>query len=82
MDEKTKSPIARMADMLAEMTERAVEAERQRDAAKKDAENWYQSWQNKDAQLKRAEEALEAEIETHKHTRSMLQKAMEDHRKE
>ena len=60
MNEKPKSPIARMADMLAEMTERAVEAERQRDAAKEDANNWYRLCLDKDAQLKAAEEKLAA----------------------
>ena len=43
MNEKTNSPISILADTLAEMTERAMEAERQRDAAKEDATNWYQN---------------------------------------
>ena len=77
MDDKLKSPVTLMAEALAKMTERAIEAERQRDAAKKDADNWYQNWQHKDAQVKRAEEALSAEIEAHEHTRSMLRMAME-----
>lgn len=60
MDEKTKSPIALMAAMLAEMAERAVEAERERDAAKKDADNWYRLYTAKDEQLKDAEAELNA----------------------
>lgn len=60
MDEKTKSPIARMADMLAEMTERAVEAERQRDAAQQDANNWYRLYLDKETQFKDAEAKLAA----------------------
>lgn len=60
MDENIKSPIALMADLLAEMTERAMEAERQRDAAQKDAENWYSLYKHKDAAHKAAEEKLAA----------------------
>lgn len=42
MDEKIKSPIELMADLLATMTARAVEAERQRDEAQKSSDEWYQ----------------------------------------
>ena len=61
MNEKT-TPIGRMADLLAEMTERAMEAERQRDAAKEDAENWYQHYQNKDEKLADMKAVLDARI--------------------
>ena len=52
MDEKTKTPIELMADLLATMTARAIEAERQRDEAEKSSDEWYQNWQTKDAALK------------------------------
>ena len=60
MDEQTKSPIALMADMLAEMTERAVEADRHRAAAEKNADNWYRLYLDKDAQHKETEAKLAA----------------------
>ena len=60
MNDKTKSPIALVADLLATMTERAMEAERQRDASKEDAENWYRLYLTKDEQLKAAEAKLTA----------------------
>ena len=60
MDEKTKNPIALILDLLAEMTERAMEAERQRNAAKKDADNWYRLYLDKDAHLQAAEAKLAA----------------------
>ena len=44
MDEKTKTPIELMADLLATMTARAIEAERQRDEAEKSSDEWYQNW--------------------------------------
>ena len=58
MDEKTKSPITLMAEALAKMTERAIEAERERDDANNRANNWYQICQGKDAQLQAAEAKL------------------------
>lgn len=49
MSEKT--PIRIMAELLADMTERAMEAERQRDAAKDDAGQWFLHYKNKAAEL-------------------------------
>lgn len=66
MLQSTKTPIERMADLLAEMTERAAEAERQRDAAKADAEQWYQNYRNKSAEhnaLIKEHEELRGKIE-------------------
>ena len=60
MDEKTKSPIALMAELLATMTERAVEAERQRDSYREGYDYWFQQYQRKDEQLKAAEDKLAA----------------------
>lgn len=54
-----KTPIEIMADALAEMTARAIEAERQRDEALKSSDDWYRNWQNKAAQLKEAEAKIE-----------------------
>lgn len=76
MDEKTKTPIELMADLLANMTARAIEAERQRDEAEKSSDEWYQNWQAKDAALKEAEAKLRAEIGEHQETRRQLREAL------
>lgn len=76
MDEKTKTPIELMADLLATMTARAIEAERQRNEAEKSSDEWYQNWQTKDAALKEAEAKLRAEIGEHQETRRQLREAL------
>jgi chromosome segregation ATPase len=76
MDKKTKTPIELMADLLATMTARAIEAERQLDEAKKSSDEWYQHWQDKDAALKEAEAKLRAEIGEHQETRRQLREAL------
>lgn len=76
MDEKTKTPIELMADLLATMTARAIEAERQRDEAEKSSDEWYQNWQTKDAALKESEAKLRAEIGEHQETRRQLREAL------
>lgn len=72
MDEKMTTPIGCMAALLAEMTERAMEAERQRDAAKEDAGNWYQHYLSKVEQLKAAEAKQAALIEENKGLRDTI----------
>ena len=69
MDDNIKSPIDQLAYLLGSMTARALEAERERDAAKLDAENWYQLYTRKDEQLEEARVALETEIAEHGKTR-------------
>lgn len=76
MDKKTKTPIELMADLLATMTARAIEAECQLDEAKKSSDEWYQHWQDKDAALKEAEAKLRAEIGEHQETRRQLREAL------
>ena len=63
MNKIKKSPIGCMADLLAEMSERVMEAEREKDAAKEDAENWYLHYLEKSEQLKAAEAKLTAQME-------------------
>ena len=53
-----KKPIELMADLLAAMTIRATEAERQRDEAEERERTWYQNYLRKEAELKQAEAAL------------------------
>ena len=81
MENKPKTPLQVMADTLAEMTERAMEAERQRDAAKEDANNWYNLYAQKDAKHKEAEAKLAAEIEAHKCTQRSVRALIEKYEK-
>ena len=76
MNDTTKSPIELMAELLANMTARAVEAERERDEAQKSSDDWYKNWQTKDAALKEAEAKLLAEIGEHQETRRQLREAL------
>ena len=76
MESKVKTPLQIMANALEEMTERAMEAERQRDAAKEDANNWYDLYQRKDAGLHETQRRLEAEIAEHQKTRASLTHAL------
>ena len=64
-EQQTKNPIELVTELLGTMTARAVEAERQRDEAKKDAE------------LKEAEAKLSAEITEHQSTRQTLREALD-----
>lgn len=81
MNEKTKTPIERMAALLAEMTERAIEAERQRDAAREDASNWYQLYHDKNEKLNRAETALAAQIKENEELQSSIKAYIENMQK-
>lgn len=78
MNENTKSPVQLMADLLGEMTQRALDAERERDEARQSSDEWYQNWQRKDAELKEAQTKLSAEIEEHQRTRDRLREALEN----
>ena len=78
MNEKTTTPIEHMAYMLAKMTEIAIEAERQRDAAKNDAEQWYQNYLRKDAQLEEVEVELTAQINDNEKLRSKIAEYIEN----
>lgn len=78
MNENTKSPVQLMADLLGEMTQRALDAERERDEARQSSDEWYQHWQHKDAELKEAQTKLSAEIEEHQRTRDRLREALEN----
>ena len=78
MNENTKSPVQLIADLLGEMTQRALDAEMERDEASRSSDEWYQNWQRKDAELKEAQAKLSAEIEEHQRTRDRLREALEN----
>ena len=77
MNEETKkNPIGLVTDLLADMTTRAVEAERQRDEAQKSSDEWYAYYQKKIEELKETEAKLAAEITEHQNTRQQLREAL------
>ena len=78
MEQEKATPIELMGAMLSEMAERAVEAERERDTAKKDADTWYKAYMAMDAKLKELEETLRAEIEEHQRTKQALRDALDN----
>ena len=54
------NPIRQLTDHLADLILRMVENERQLAEAKESSDEWYQNWQRKEAQLKEAQEKLNA----------------------
>ena len=82
MDEQIKTPLDLMAELLAKMTARAMEAERQRDEAEKRGAEWYEGWKRKDARLQEVECTLAAEITEHSKTRKALKEMLERLEKE
>ena len=75
-EETKKNPIWLVTELLAEMTARVVEAERQRDEAQKSSDEWYAYYQKKTAELKETAAKLAAEIEEHQKTRQQLREAL------
>ena len=72
MNENTRTPIESMAALLAEMTERAMEAERQRDAAKEDADQWYRGYLHKVAELEETKNEQASQRQEHEELRSSI----------
>ena len=75
-EETKKNPIQSVTDLLAEMTARAVEAERQHAEAQKSSDEWYAYYQKKTEELKELEAKLAAETEEHQKTRQQLREAL------
>lgn len=71
-----KTPIELLTDMLAAMTERAMKAEAERDAAKSSSDEWFKHYQRKDKEHKELQEILAAEIRGHEKTRAELDEAV------
>ena len=76
MNEDKLTPIEILSYALASMTERALEAERERDTAKKRADEWYKSWKSKDEENKEMQAMLAAEIKEHGKTKAELEEAV------
>ena len=77
MDDMKKSPIELVTELLAKMTERAQNAEREIAKAKKDADDWYKNFLNKDAQYVKLNNKLAEEVAAHSETRQALREALE-----
>ena len=75
-EETKKNPIWLVTELLAEMTARVVEAERQRAEAQKSSDEWYAYYQKKTEELKELEAKLAAETEEHQATRQQLREAL------
>lgn len=75
-EETKKNPIQLVTELLAEMTARVAEAERQRDEAQKSSDEWYAYYQKKTEELKELEAKLAAETEEHQKTRQQLREAL------
>ena len=74
MNEKTTTPIGRIADLLVEMAKMATEAERQKDAATEDAASWYRHYMNVKAQLEATETRLVEKIKENEELRGKIDK--------
>ena len=81
MDEKTTTPIERMAALLAEMTERAMEAERQRDAARDNENNWYRLYCDRNTELDGVKAALADQIKENEKLRGTITEYIENMQK-
>ena len=75
MSDNTKSPLQMLTDMWAEMTERAIKAEQERDEARKRQLDWYRNWEAKDKECKEAQRMLADEIRAHQKTTAELGEA-------
>lgn len=75
MDANIKNPIEILTETLAVMTERAVEAERQRDEAINSSNEWFALYQKKDAELGREKEA---HAETKREYQELLDQLADD----
>ena len=78
VNERKANPVERMAELLAEMTERATVAEQQLETAKEDTAHWYQRYRITAEKLESAEEKLTAKIQENEALRSELAEYIEN----
>lgn len=69
-----KTPIEMLADLLAEMTTRATNAERELVETKKSEDSWYKLYVSEKAERTAISSALESERAAHAETKSKLEK--------
>lgn len=76
MDE-TKKIIESLAQAVADMTHRAIEAERARAVEASRANEWFKQYKDRDDKLKEAHSQLASEIREHAKTKAELEEALE-----
>lgn len=76
MKEIRRTPIEELTDTLAEMTERAMFAEKAKEAAEARALDWYQKWSKADKDYKEMQGILNTEIQEHQKTKGELEQAV------
>lgn len=74
--EKQRTPIEQLTDALAEMTERAMVAEKARDGEEESSDRWYKRWHKADKDYKELQCILNAEIQAHQKTKGELEEAV------
>lgn len=73
---KQRTPIEQLTDALAEMTERAMVAENEKEAADARSLEWYRKWEQKDKEYRELQGILNAEIQAHQKTKGELEEAV------
>lgn len=76
MKEIRRTPIEQLTDALAKMTERAMVAENEKEAADARALEWYRKWEQKDKEYKELQGILNAEVQAHQKTKGELEEAV------
>lgn len=71
-----KNAITILAEALADMTTKAVEAEQKAAAEKQRADEWYRYYQTKEAAANELSDKLAAEIQEHQQTKQRLCEAL------
>lgn len=77
METKSTDTIYIVTKALADVTARAIQAEREVIKAQRESAEWYSNWQRKNAELEDVKGRLAAEIENHQNTMQALKKAQE-----
>lgn len=75
IEEKNVRAIETLTATIAVLAYRAIELEREGDAARKDADLWHEAYKSKDDKLKRLEEIYARETDEHELVRKRLEEA-------
>lgn len=78
MNETTKTPVELLTALLAEMTERAIEAEQQRDKANESVDQWYRLYMNMETKLKEKETELNDQTKENEKLRAKIAELIEN----
>ena len=81
MENTIKTPVELLTDLLSNMTQRAIQAEAERDAEKKRADEWYQYYRSKEAELDEVVAELAAEVKENANLRATVNALNREHSK-